>query len=58
MNGPEVFLTLFGLGLVFILIGIQSTVLLSLVAIGIVLLAGSFILFLPIIPVRTNDKFL
>lgn len=47
MNGPELFLIILGLGITLVLVGIQSLILIPVLILGITLLVGDFVLFIP-----------
>ena len=47
MNGPELFLIILGLGITMILVGIQSPILIPVLVLGVTLIIGDFVLFVP-----------
>ena len=59
MNGTELFLTILGLGITFVLVGIQSFVLIPVLILGVTLIIGDFVLFIPkMIPVGVKQKWI
>ena len=57
MNGYELFLIILGLGITLVLVGIQSPILIPVLALGITLVIGDFVLFIPkVIPVGVKQK--
>ena len=55
MNGPELFLIILGLGITLVLVGLQSSILIPVLVLGITLIIGDFVLFVPKV-VKTEVK--
>lgn len=57
MNGYELFLIILGLGITLVLVGIQSSILIPVLVLGVTLIVGDFILFVPkIVKVDVKHK--